>query len=174
MNEEEELIIYSQNELIAKFMGCEMDENGYYLMGCNLPQFRGSDHPEWCGTKHIDYDFTKPEDVQKCHEVGSYYWEISPNHLCYNGSWEWLMPVWFKIQHMSIIGEIEISDGEIKPYSVFIRGYIWGGDGVGWIMKTFYHDCIEYTPNNRESKDNLEALYKTVVEFIEWYNHNIT
>jgi len=166
MNEE---IINTKNTLIAKFMGYELDEDGNFLMGCNLPQFRGSDHGEWCGTKSIEYDFTKPEDVKKVQEVGSFYWEISPDHLCYESSWDWIMPVWFKILDINVPGEIEISDTNIGHKSVSIRGYIWGGLGIGWISRFFYHDCIEYDDGTLECTSVIEALYKTIVEFIEWY-----
>lgn len=132
------------DKVIAKFMGFEETvPDSFSEMNYRLPKEFG--------------------EFLLCSHVGG---------LRFKSQWNWLMPVWFKIQHMSISGEIEISDGEIKPYSVFVRGYIWGGTGVGWIMKTFYHDCIEYTQGKKESKDNLEALYKTVVEFIEWYNEN--
>jgi hypothetical protein len=92
--------------------------------------------------------------------------------LRFKSSWDWLMPVWFKILDITIKGEIEISDEGLRHKSVFLRGYIWGGTGVGWIMETFYHDCIEYEEGVRESADIKDALYKTVVQFIEWYNEN--
>lgn len=90
--------------------------------------------------------------------------------LRFKHSWDWLMPVWFKILDMTIKGEIEVSDASISNKSVFLRGYIW--DETEWIMETFYHDCVEYSKDKKESEDVKDAMYKTVVQFIEWYNKN--
>ena len=88
----EETII-TNNALIAEFMGYELDEDGCYLLPGNLSQFRGSDHAEWCSTKSITINWEDPSSIELYTSIGAYYWRISPYHLAYEGSWEWLMPV---------------------------------------------------------------------------------
>jgi hypothetical protein len=133
-----------ENKLIAKFMGFkETVPDSFSEMNYRLPEVYG--------------------EFMHCSHFGG---------LRFKSSWDWLMPVWFKILDINIKGEIEVSDASMSNKSVFLRGYIWGGD-KGWIMESFYHDCIEYTPGKKESEDVREALYKTVVQFIEWYNLNM-
>lgn len=161
----EEQIMYG-NELIAKFMGYEQ-EDGYYLMGEALSQFRGTDHGEWCSTKEIKYNFDHPIDIERYKETGAYYWMISPDHLCYESSWDWIMPVWFKILGMTKPDELEFEEIRISGRSVFMRAFLWT-DSV-WERKTIYYD-FDYT----DTKTVQEALFRTIVQFIEWYNINKT
>jgi hypothetical protein len=67
------------NKLIAGFIGYKLTEDGYYLLPLDLPQFRNSNHIEWCSQYEVS--FTER------------YWEISEDALDYNHSWDWLMPV---------------------------------------------------------------------------------
>jgi|15BtaG_2_1085339.scaffolds.fasta_scaffold02482_5 hypothetical protein len=70
--------------LIPKFMGYKtLNNEYYYLLPLDLPQFRGSDHGEWCSQHRVS--FTES------------YWEINEESLQYNTSWDWLMPVSQKI-----------------------------------------------------------------------------
>lgn len=69
------------------------------------------------------------------------------NQLKYNTSWDWLMPVIKKIEEL--FGE---------EYQVITI------NGCSCKIETPYN-YIEF-----EELTKLEAVYKTVVEFIKWYN----
>jgi len=86
-----------KSEMIAVFMGYSTNKEGAYLMGEKEPQFYGSNHSEWCSNTGIEYDFTNPLDCEKALIMGWHYWNISPNNLQYQRSWNWLMPVVSKI-----------------------------------------------------------------------------
>jgi hypothetical protein len=69
-------------------------------------------------------------------------------HMQYHSSWDWLMPVVEKIE------AIENSD----DYEVDIFG-----------------NCCEIGTNDNHSavgKTKIEATWKAVVQFIQWYNQN--
>lgn len=77
-----------------------------------------------------------------------------PENMKYHDSWDWLMPVVEKIH------------------------------GLGWLPTlTFggryrsYSRAVFHNPNNRELFDReaetmIEATYKAIVQFIQWYNEN--
>ena len=87
------------NKLIAEFMHYKMNEDGYYLIPYELPQFRGSDHGEWCSATN-------------------HHWEIHLQNLMYDFSWNWLMPVVEKIESLDKLGGIvTIIQGQCKIVS---------------------------------------------------------
>ena len=79
-------------------------------------------------------------------DKGYFYYE---NEICYHASWDWIMPVVEKIESDGFIVHIE---QEI----CYIRN------------KTNSTENIVY--NCQHPK--IESVYKSVVEFIKWYNQN--
>lgn len=74
----------------------------------------------------------------------------SVDELDYNSSWDWLMPVVEKIESLR--------------YWVEIRGtYI----GIG--IRGHEETIINRSFSSIRTK-NIEALYRVIVEFINWYN----
>lgn len=70
--------------------------------------------------------------------------------LMYNYNWDWLMPVVEKIESM-----------QSEEYSTLIEG----------------RSCLIETPDilfEGTGKNKLEATYKAVVQFIEWWNEQNT
>ena len=150
------------NELISKFMGYELNEDGYYLLPGNLPQFRGSDHAEWCSTKTIVIDWEDPASIELHKETYGYYWEISPDHLAYESSWEWLMTVVDKIDllgYFTLIATRSFGEG-------FYMNIV---TGVGLANSTLDNPSKFMCTS---STSRLECVYNTVVEFVKWYNKN--
>ena len=72
------------------------------------------------------------------------------NDLRYNLSWDWLM---------SVVEKIESLDYHVVFHDTDI--YIYGGSMENYIVTRY------------ESKeDKKDAVYKAVIEFINWYNKN--
>lgn len=82
----------------------------------------------------------------------------------YNSSWDWLMPVVDKIETIQLP----------SPAVVKVRVEIGRNSCV--IFKGEFHDdmdgfisCVDYDDSGQTK---LEATYKCVVDFIQWYNKN--
>jgi len=73
--------------------------------------------------------------------------------LRYHTSWDWLMPCVEKIESLT--------------YDVRINGYGSEGDDKYCDICDGNDEISEFT-----SKSKIEAVYKSVVEFIHWYNKN--
>lgn len=133
------------NELIAEFMGYKFTEDGYYLLPIALPQFRNSNHGEWCSQHEVSF--------------AERYWEIIEDALDYNTSWDWLMPVVEKIERLEHINR----EGRYNVNSInFEENYT--------CIVTDKGDSIIQA----EGETNIKATYKAVVEFIKWYNEQNT
>ena len=76
------MTIEESNKLIAKFMNITKLES-YYLYPLLLPQFRGTDHSEWCSQMETSFN--------------NKFWEIPIYNIEYNSNWNWLMPIVRKI-----------------------------------------------------------------------------
>lgn len=132
-------------ELVAVFMGYKLDRDGNYLMPLTLPQFRDSDHGEWCHQQSLDGDWDTPGYLELYKETGGGYWCISPDHIRYDRSWDWLMPVVEKIE--SLKGRIDI-----HQYGCSLQ-YKFGSVAQEFAEET-----------------KIASVFKAVVDFIEWYN----
>lgn len=74
------------NKLIAEFMGIKLlNTYGQYAFPKSLPQFKHSDHSEWCN-----------ETKDNLH------YPLSASLMDYHNSWDWLMPVVRKIVEICI------------------------------------------------------------------------
>ena len=88
----------------------------------------------------------------------------------YHSSWDWLMPVLDKIEKngakISLISNfnqfhkcnfhqvtIAIESGELSKSG----GYFWG-------------DGYKYQKHSDTSKNKLEVVYSSIIDFIKWYN----
>lgn len=83
------------------------------------------------------------------------------NHLeYYKTSWNWLMPVVEKISTMLVHGVTikfsRYSDSEVSLYTAISPDFDWNNKDFQYIQHF--------------GKDVIELAYKTVVEFIKWYN----
>jgi hypothetical protein len=110
--------IRSGNEVIAEFM--------------ELPHANQTDN----GTLYSHTDWEGGE------------WAYFADDLCYQKSWDWLMPVVEKIEGYG--------------FSVFIHN-----DGC-YIKPTYYFGNFPAIGNIGDSK--IGATYKAVLAFINWYN----
>ena len=133
---------YYKNEMIAQFMGYKEDD-GDYLMSSYLPQFRGSDHGEWCTSVDIEDEY----EMMK-------YWQLSPGNMKYHQSWDWIM---------TVIDKIESSRDcifTITKKSLYPKG--------GYDCSIAYTKEGVFFKNNHISK--LESVFLTVCDFVEWSN----
>ena len=154
--------ILENNIVLAEFMGYEMDEDGYYLLPGNLPQFRRSDHAEWCSTKTIDINWNDPKSVELYKDTDGYYWQISPDGLAYKGSWEWLMTVVDKIDELKYFNLIAT-----RPFGEGFYMNIVTGIGIADSTLDNPSKLMRVSSTSRK-----ECVYNTVVEFVKWYNIN--
>lgn len=102
---------------------------------------------------------SKEWEIQRCLNNGRIK-KPFVEHLDYNVSWDWLMPVVEKIESLNF----EI-DGEITSADVHIMYgdcKIVDEDGAG-LFEFYFHST--------DSKDKRKATYKAVIEFIKWYNN---
>lgn len=88
------------------------------------------------------WHFQKSPDVKKVH-----FYE-----LLYNSDWSWLMPVVEKIENLAEGG---------APVN------IWGDE-----CRVKVHYDTEFYHNGGDKFSKIEATYRTVVDFIKWYNEN--
>lgn len=95
---------------------------------------------------------------------------ISFNSVLYHFSWEWLMPVVEQIESIIKPNSWYESDKnwfEIKSHSVNIHTSLFNKTlNILWVI------VPNYTKDHRENvvATKKEAVYNTVLEFIEWYN----
>lgn len=148
--------IIKGNQLIADFMGYDLNDSGQYLIGCREPQFINSNHNEWCSTTSITYDYTKKEDCEKVVKVGEFYWDISPNKLCYACSWDWLMPVVNKIFH--------------KGWVTVFYGNRCNINDIESFTGREYNDLPIFENFSESPEQLINAVWKSIVGFIQWYN----
>ncbi len=143
------------NRLIAEFMGYKTLDNYYYLLPITLPQFRGSDHAEWC-SQH------EASPVER-------FWEINDESLQYNTSWEWLMPVVEKIGNLKAVKHsgrlVRVTINIENGINVVISQMIGGS-----IANSYCHFQAKLKGNKETTL--IENVYHSVIEFIKWYNKN--
>jgi hypothetical protein len=132
-------------ELIAKFMGFEIGEVGYFGM---------DDETKW------QVDNEKLLDELGIEAVGKYavnrhskIWSEF-EYLKYSSDWNWLMPVVEKIEGLHSIFEhyylnVRISQGYVQIEGV--KGH-----------RIYFNTSVE--------GGKIKATYKAVVEFIKYYN----
>ena len=103
-------------------------------------------------------------------EDGHQYWRLSDKHLLlenelkYHSSWDWLMPVIEKIEHLfetdntlplfdinSHFCRFSLGPYEIKEYKQWIYG------------------CYITSPEENKCSTKIDAAWNVCVEFIKWY-----
>ena|SRR3990167_7788 len=95
---------------------------------------------------------------------------VNPDGAChypmkYHDDWEWLMPVIERIRTIQLPSPSMIPIGvTIDNYGCYITDGCWNSSEIVSNTETGLGSKI---PNVRE------LTYKTVVEFIEWYNERI-
>jgi len=73
--------------------------------------------------------------------------------LQYNKSWIWLMPVVEKIESLDFVVQMHLGSCFIKRQEQFIA------EQAKYISKY-------------QGKSKIEAVYKSIIEFIKWFNDN--
>lgn len=79
-------------------------------------------------------------------------------------SWNKLMPVWFKILDLSEVNHIEIVKSQIEQNYVYLQVDVFVDGEL--VTQSFYTHIARIG-------DMLLVLYKTVVDFLLWYNNLI-
>ena len=87
-------------------------------------------------------------------DKGYFYYE---NEICYHASWDWIMPVLEKIEQIGCI--IEISYSLVCMCRICV---IWKK----------HEKALNIINDNNGGLEPIIAIYKSVVEFIKWYNQN--
>lgn len=142
------------NKLIADFCGYSINEDGCYLIGCREYFIIGRNYSEWCSTTDIKYDFTKKDDCNKAINVGEFYYNISPNHLLYHSSWDWLMSVVEKIESLGY--RFDIALNEVDLYDT---------------INADFSTTIKTESTDKISSKKF-AVWLACIKFVKWYNLN--
>ena len=87
-------------------------------------------------------------------DKGYFYYE---NEICYHASWDWIMPVLEKIEQIGCIVEIS--------YSLVCMCRIC-------VIGQKHENTFNIINDNNGGLEPIIAIYKSVVEFIKWYNQN--
>jgi hypothetical protein len=126
--------ITETNKIIAEFMGLELEET---LTG------------EMVYARETE-DFSKINNIR----TEFYY----PEELLYHKSYDWLMPVYNKIEQLPLVYAMNtrLNNLDDDNYQVSI---------VPFNMDTF--DSMFHS-----SSSKINAMYKAVVEFCEWFNNS--
>ena len=103
-------------------------------------------------TKRI-YNSVNSEDYNEC-------WTKVALYVKYNSSWDWLMPVVQKVTKL-------IQDKQYIPIGKY-QEYKEQYD----IYEEQWRKLFDYQAYNFFKAD-IESIYKAMISFIEWYNHNI-
>lgn len=85
----------------------------------------------------------------------------------YNTSWSSIMPVWNKIIALET-NDLVFDRVEIGKYSIFLNIYLWNKNKE-WIIQSFTHTCFKFE-EGKETENMLMVYWKTIVDFIKWYN----
>lgn len=148
--------IIEGNKLIAEFMGYENLRSSK-----EYPLYRIPDH-----SYEMDNEFGTTEIIDTFESN----WD-----LCFDSSWDWLMPVVEKIgiqkMKVRVFGLLLSDEGEevnliCENFSIANR----------WVTIKFeyFRRYYEKTYYYKEDKsDKIESVWLAVVEFIKWYNKNV-
>ena len=80
--------------------------------------------------------------------------------------WDNLMSSWEYIKTIENKNSLEISRLEVAKKSIFLEVMIVGRQHT---VRCIYHDCKR---NQEDCKDMKEVYYKSILDFINWYNEN--
>ena len=94
----------------------------------------------------MEYD-TKEDKIGWTANYRDFMFEKS---LKYHSSWDWLMPVVGKIERLGYRVEISLTEHNEAYAGIMTK------DGTSLVWNV--------------AEEKIEALYKTVIEFIKWYN----
>ena len=147
--------IIEGNKLIAKFMGYDYVEIGYY---------GSDDETEW------QRKYEKWKDRVGMHSVGEYIVNIKKykwhewRKVAYNSSWDWLMPVVEKICPNK-------RGKDTNPVMITIMPFCNGCKmQYNWRLPSFVENMCDRIEITREPT-LLIATWKVVVKYIKWYNN---
>jgi hypothetical protein len=152
-----------ENKLIAEFMGFKPINMTTQCCSCRTELTVGSDIRY---TKNYDAYCNNGECSDSISTIGSTTIEpcwfdgdddiVNEDELCYDTSWNWLMPVVKRIRG--------IEEGMLVERIDFMPN-----DGVAIHIIGRDSIIVDANPNIYGDRD---AAYKAVVEFIKWYNEN--
>lgn len=115
----------------------------------------------------VDDDFGPSYKIQK--DIGYEY--VYPEDLVYHNSWKMLMEVLAKIEAIGFSTKVERRETVLSHKPGLHKAYfckIWEDQNTPVTIKGFSYRRSYY---NEISKK--EAVYKSIVEFINWYNKQI-
>lgn len=90
-----------------------------------------------------------------------FYDETHEGMLLFHSSWDWLMPIVEKIENIFILHKYSVTIAIESDIPVIITVHFYQSDPT---KQRLYKQFRGISPNR------IEAVYKTVVEFIKWYN----
>lgn len=92
---------------------------------------------------------------------------VHPIDLEYDENWDWIMPVWTKIIELET-KDLVFDRVEIGKHSIFLHIFLWNKNKE-WITQSFTHTCFQFE-EGKETENMLMVYWKTIVDFIKWYN----
>lgn len=106
---------------------------------------------------------------------------IDPDYsmLTFHSNWNHIMQVWQKIISLDKSGDttyprkgnIYIGRLEVTKYSLLLTCRKWVSRKIGWNNINIYHYYAkEFGYNEPDCVDMKQVYYKTIIDFINWYN----
>lgn len=129
------------NRLIAEFMGFKKVQGKFY--GGMKDDKENSTFPAWSDTMNIILDSRN---------------DIPEYGLRFHSSWDWLMPIWFKIQYWYT-----------REFGVLTSVFEISNTGIS--IKATHTSAFRYAWPITKREVTIEDIYTAVVEFIKWYNN---
>lgn len=128
------------NKLVAEFMGWGIWKSMFDGEGCNID------------TKIIPEAYTDHSSFHKT------------KNLLFHSSWDWLMPVVDKIEHLGetdkSLGYIDINSHHCKIVSLIKN------------QPNIIVGSYSKSPEKIKTATKIRAVWLAVVTFIQWYNNN--
>lgn len=86
---------------------------------------------------------------------------MSIEYLRYHSSWDWLMPVVEKIEHLeeteTMLGIVDINSHYCRILSLCKK------------QPDIIIGCYETSPEKLKCSTKIDALYQAIIKFIKWY-----
>lgn len=125
---------------------------------------------EFMGDKSADTQEQYDEFVENGFKSNTWH----TNELCYDASWDWLMPVVEKIEKTSWVSNDLLATWTEQPFNVHIKTSDTEIeiDGIHKSSKVYQSSPFNYGTKDIKGKSKLELTYLICVNFIQWYNQN--